>query len=246
MAVGVIAILIACFSSVPFFIVKPIEFLIGFLNDIIHWVASFDIFVFRNISFSKEMLLGSYLAIVLIISWIKKPGFKRLALAFLSLILLQCIFIFQKKDTLNKEELIVFNCHKNTIIAERIGKDVTIYSNDSIIKNLDNNLPIQSYLVGNFCQIKNRKALQNLMYFKNQKVLIIDNSCVYPKGINPDILVIIASPKLNIERLLKIYKPKEVITDGSNFKSYILLWEATCRKEKIPFHNTNEKGFYKI
>jgi competence protein ComEC len=246
MAVGVIAIVIACFHTVPFFIAKTIQFLINFLNGIIHWVASIDSFVIRNISFSKEMLLGSYLAIILIILWFKKPEFKRLSLAFISIILLQCIFIFQQKETLNKEELIVFNCRKNTIITERIGKEVTIYSNDSILKNVDNNLLIQSYLVGNFCQVTNRKSIQNLLYFKSQKVLIIDSSCVYAKEIKPDILVIIASPKLNIERLLKTYKPKEVIVDGSNFKSYIRFWEATCRKEKIPFHNTGEKGFYKI
>ena len=77
-------------------------------------------------------------------------------------------------------------------------------------------------------------------------MLIIDSSCIYRKEIHPDILVIIQSPKLNMERLLKTYKPKEIVVDGSNFKSYVKLWEATCRKEKIPFHNTNEKGFYKI
>jgi competence protein ComEC len=160
--------------------------------------------------------------------------------------LLQGIFIFQKKETYNKEELIVFSCRKNTIITERVGDAVTIYSNDSILKNIGSNLPIQSYLIGNFCKAVAKKPLQNLMYFKNHKILIIDSSCVYKKEISPDVLIIIQSPKLNIERLLRIYKPKEIISDESNFKSYTRLWEATCRKEKIPFHNINEKGFYKI
>jgi competence protein ComEC len=246
MAVGVIAILIACFHTVPLFIAKTIEFLIALLNAIIHWVASLDAFVVRNISFSKEMLLCSYLAIILIVLWVKNPKFNRLALGLLSIILLQSIFIFQKKETVNKEELIVFNCWKNTIIAERVGDAITVHSNDSILKTLDGNLLIQSYLVGNFCHIANKKPLQNLMYFKGKKVLLIDSLCIYTKGIKPDILIIIQSPKLNMQRLLKTYRPKEVVVDGSNFKSYIRLWEATCRKEKIPFHNTNEKGFYKI
>ena len=84
------------------------------------------------------------------------------------------------------------------------------------------------------------------MYFKHQKIVVIDSSCIYQKEIHPDILVIIQSPKLNMQRLIKTYKPKEIVVDGSNFKSYIRIWEATCRKEKIPFHYTNEKGFYKI
>jgi len=147
---------------------------------------------------------------------------------------------------LKKEELIVFHISKNTIITERIGNAVTIYSTDSILKNLTSNMVVQSYLIGNFCQMKSKKPLQNLMYFKSKKVLIIDSSCVYTKAIKPDILVLIQSPKLNIERLLQTYNPKEIIVDGSNYKTYVRLWEATCRKEKIPFHYTNEKGFYKF
>ena len=246
MVVGLIAIVIACFNEVPFFIVKPLEMLIEFLNYIIHWVATIDTFVIKDISFSREMLWSSYLLIILLILWVIKPEFKRLILVFISIIIVQSIFIFQKNETLNKAELIVFNCKKNTIITERIGDEITVFSNDSILENLNNNLLIQSYLVGNFCQTSVKKSLKNMLYFKNKKVLIIDSSCVYKKGINPDIIVIIQSPKLNIQRLLKVYKPEEIVVDGSNYKSYVRIWEATCRKEKIPFHNTNEKGFYKI
>lgn len=246
MAVGVLAILIASFTKVPLFIAKSVEFLIDLLNTIIHWVASIDTFVIRNISFSKEMLIGSYVTIFLIILWIKKPKFKILVFTFLSIIMLQVIFIHQKKETMSKQELIVFSSKKTTIIAERIGSDVTVLGNDSILKNLDDNMLVQSYLVGNFCNLKNKKTLHNLMYFKNKKLLIIDSTCLYAKGIEPDILIIIQSPKLNMERLLKTFKPKEIVTEGSNYKSYIKLWEATCRKEKIPFHNIYEKGFYKI
>ena len=246
MAVGIVVVLIATVGTVPAFIAKIIEILIRVLNAIIHWVATFDSFVITNISFTKEMLLTSYLAIILIIIWIKTPEFKRLTIAFLSIMLLQIIFVNQKQETLQKEELIVFHIAKNTIITERIGDAISIYSTDSILENSSTNSIIQSYLIENFCHIKSKKLLQNLMYFKNKKVLIIDSSCVYAKGINPDILILIQSPKLNIERLLEIYKPKQIIVDGSNFKSYVRLWEATCRKEKIPFHYTNEKGFYKI
>ena len=53
---------------------------------------------------------------------------------------MQIIFIIQKKETQNNEELIIFNCKKNTIITAKIGNAVTIYSNDSIRKNLNSNL----------------------------------------------------------------------------------------------------------
>ncbi|WP_162126481.1 ComEC/Rec2 family competence protein [Flavobacterium phycosphaerae] len=246
MAVGVFAILIATFHTVPFWIAKPLEFMIVLLNAIIHWVASFEDFVIRNISFSKEMLWCSYLVIILVIIWIKIPTFKRLVLAFGSIVLLQSCFIFQKKQTLSKSEFIVFNSKKNTILAERIGNSACILSNDSILNNLDNDQTVQSYLVANFCKIRDQKLLSNVMYFKQQKILIIDSSCVYQKNMSPDIILLIQSPKLNLQRVLKTYHPKQIVVDGSNFKSYAKLWEVTCREAKIPFHYTNEKGFYKL
>jgi len=246
MAVGVIAILIAAFHTVPEFITKSIALLIYLLNGIIHRVASFDVFVFRNISFSTAMLLSSYLVIILIILWFKRPTFKKLTIALTSVILMQIIFIIQKKETLNNREFIVFNQRKNTIITQRFGNAVTVYSNESILKNLNSNLLVQSYLVGNFCILEEKRNIENLLYFKNKKILIIDESNVYLENKKPDIVIITNSPKLNLDRLFSKWKPEQVVVDGSNYKTYVKIWEATCSKEKIPFHNTNEKGFYKI
>lgn len=246
MIAGVIAILIACFCQVPFFVAKPLEFLIMLLNYIIHWIASFDDFIIKNISFSYEMLWTSYLLILFGILWIMKPDFKRLSIALSCVLLLQAVYIIAKYKTENTDELIVFNVKKCSIITERYHNLVSVYSSDSILESLDDNIAIQSYLVGSFCKIAAKKKLENLLYFKDKKILIIDSSNVYLQHIEPDILIITNSPKLNLERLLSLYKPEKVIVDGSNYKSYVRIWEATCRKEKIPFHNTNEKGFYKI
>jgi competence protein ComEC len=49
-----------------------------------------------------------------------------------------------------------------------------------------------------------------------------------------------------LERLFQDLKPKIVVADATNFKTYIQLWKATCIKKKIPFHATGEKGFYKL
>ena len=246
MIAGLIAVIIACFSQVPIFIAKPLELLITLLNYIIHWVASFEDFIIKNISFSYEMLWASYLVILFAILWIKKPNFRRLSIALSCVLLLQGIYIFARYKSENADELIVFNIRKSSIITAKKNNLVTVYSNDSILQSLENNLAVQSYLVGSFSKITAKKKLENMLYFKNKKILIIDSSTVYLKNIKPDILIITNSPKLNLERLLSIWKPEQVIVDGSNFKSYVLKWETTCRKEKIPFHNTNEKGFYKI
>ena len=192
------------------------------------------------------MLLGCYLIIISAIIWFKKPNFKKLAVALIAIIGLQSIYLFNEYSTKTQEECFVFNIKKNTIITERKGTQVTVYSNDSILENIDNNLAIKSYLVGNFCKISAKKTLQNILYFNDKKVLLLDSSYVYSPNLKPDIVIIIQSPKVNLERLLQTLKPKQVVFDGSNFKTYVKRWEATCLKQKIPFHNTNEKGFYKF
>jgi len=246
MALGVIALGIAAFQTVPYWVIKPLEFLIRAMNQLIHQVASLDHFVFRNIAFSQEMLWTSYAAILLTILWIKTPDFKKLALAFASIIILQSVIILQKKDTATQEELIVFSSRKNTIITERHGTKVTVYAQDSLLKTLNNTIPLQSYLTGNFCHIYKKEKLTNLLYCNHQKLLIIDSSAVYPETLQPDVILLIQSPKINLDRLLHTIRPKAIIADGSNYKSYAERWKATCRQKKIPFHYTNEKGFYKI
>jgi competence protein ComEC len=192
------------------------------------------------------MLWISYFVIIGWILWFKKATFPRLVFGLLSLLLLQFTFIYQKKETQTGQEGIIFNSRKSTIITERNGENVTVYANDSILTTIDKNIAVQSYLVGNFCKIQKKQTLENLLYINNKKVFIIDSSSVYSQKIQPDILIVISSPKINLSRILQQYKPKVIIADGSNFKSYSKLWEATCRKEKILFHNTHEKGFYKF
>ncbi len=246
MAVGVLVVVIALFKTLPLYLAKAVELLISLLNNIIHYIATQEEFVIRNIAFSKEMLWGSYLVIILVILWWKKPTYPKLILALSSIAALQLIIIHQKYTTANSTEFIVFNSRKNTLLTERIGNKVTVYSNDSILNTIENNNTLQSYLMGNFCQRINRKPIQNLSYFKQQKILLIDSTALYPLNGSPDIVVLIQSPKLNLDRFLLHNKPKQIIADGSNFKTCVKRWKATCLKQKIPFHYTNEKGFYKL
>lgn len=246
MAIGILVLVLSVIGTVPHFLVQILDLLLKIMNNFIHTIASFDSFTFQNIPFTKEMLWLFYLMIVTLIFWIKKPNFKRISLALMCVILLQVVFIYQKKEVIKSAEGIVFNQKKGSIISERIGNNVSLFANDSIRKNIHENVTFQSYLVGNFSDLKNKNNIPDLLFINNKKIVVIDSTGIYNPTINPDILIITQSPKLNLERLLLTLKPKVIIADGSNFKTYSKRWEETCRKQKIPFHNTHEKGFYKF
>lgn len=158
----------------------------------------------------------------------------------------QCVFIFQKHNTFSTSEAVVFSYRRSTLITERFGNKTTLFSHDTILKKADENLTIQSYLTGNFSKLNHRKEIENLLFINGKKVVVIDSSAVFVPKINPDIVLLINSPKVNLERILQHYNPKIIIADGSNYKSYSKLWETTCQKQKIPFHNTHERGFCKF
>ncbi len=246
LGIGVVVMLLAAVNVVWFPMMKLLEYSIWFLNKIIAWVASFEDFIFKDIPLNSYMLWSSYLLIFCLIIWLKKPTFKKLTISLSALILVQIISIQAKYSSQNKEEFIVFNKKKSTIITERKGDKVTLYSNDSILKTTDDNLVLKSYLVANYCKIEKKKSISNLYYFKDKKILLMDSTAVYLPNEKPDVLVITNSPKVNLERIFKLWKPKQVVVDAANFKSYIKVWKATCIKEKIPFHDTTEKGFYKL
>lgn len=246
MALGVLVMVLAAFDYVPLFLAKALEWSIFILNKIINAIASLEQFIIQDIPFNWQLLLSVNLLIIAAILWFKKPSFNRLVFVLIAVIVFQISYFETHLTIQNQEELVVFNSKKNTLIAERKGENITIYANDSLLKIASKNKTLSAYLMGNFSHIKNRKRLENVVYFKGNKILIMDSVGVYPKNIRPDIVLLTQSPKINLERLLQTTKPKMVVADASNFRTIQKLWKATCIKEKIPFHATGEKGFYRL
>ncbi|WP_264536034.1 ComEC/Rec2 family competence protein [Flavobacterium sp. N1736] len=246
MIAGIIVMVISVFQTCPLFIVQIFEKSIFLLNLIIHYVAAFDSFVIRNISFNVYYLLTFYLATITIIIWFKKPGFGKLFVFLISVILLQTSFIYTKKETESQHELIVFNASKKTIITKRTGKNVLLFTNDSLLKKgLKNNLT-DAYLVGNFASLNDIKTIKNILFFNGKKILLIDSLGVYENKIQPDIVILTQSPKINLDRMMEELKPKAIIADATNSNAIQKQWKASCASKKIPFHATREKGYYKL
>lgn len=246
LALGVLVMILAAFDVVWIPMMKLLEKSVWFLDQIISWVASFESFVFKDISLTSFLMISMYLLITTWIIYFEKPTYKKLVAGIITVIIVQ-IFMFQAKYSNEKAaEFIVFTKSKISIITERNGDKITLSSNDSILKNVNDNLAIKSYLIANFCRINKKQPIANLYYFKGKKILVLDSKGVYLNNQKPDILVLTHSPKVSLERIFKSWKPQQVVVDASNFKSYVKIWKATCKKEKIPFHATTEKGFYKL
>ena len=246
LGLGVIVMFLAALDWVWMPLLKSLECCIWALNKIIAWVASFENFVFKDIPLHYFSMWGLYLVIFSSFIWMKKPSYRKFIATLFALIILQIIAIPIKYTNEKAEEFIVFNKQRTSIFTERIGDKVTVFTSENLENNANSNLVLKSYLVANYCAIQKKKTIPNLLYFKNKKILVIDSSGAYLEKERPDILLLINSPKINLDRVFQNWKPQKVVVDASNFKSYCKAWKATCAKEKIPFHDTAEKGFFKL
>lgn len=245
MIAGIIVMILAIFIAPPLFLIQIFEKSVYILNQLIHFVASFDSFVIREISFNNYYLFAFYLWIIFAFIWLEKPNYLKLIGVLSTTILLQLSFIYTKKEIQTQQEMIVYNMKKKTIISERNGKNISLFCNDDL-KEISKNNILNSYLIGNFSNVKKKTKIKNILFFNKKRISIIDSTGIYLKDKQPDILLLIESPKINLERIIKNLHPKIIIADASNSYSIQKYWKMTCIKQKIPFHSTNEKGFYKL
>ena len=215
--------------------------IIEVMNQYIAWISQFESFVIKNISFSLLLCVVSYVLIFTLIYLAYHPKHRNLKYALLSLFVFQIVFITTKYKENNIEELIVFGS-KNSLITIKQKDKITAFTN-SPEENTEN---ISQYKRGTFSEEVSVLPLENVLLFKNTKVLIVDSLATYKISQKPDVIILTQGTKVNLERLIKMNQPKIIIADNSNSKYKVENWRATCLKEKIPFHSTYEKGLYII
>ncbi|ESU21034.1 hypothetical protein FEDK69T_27110 [Flavobacterium enshiense DK69] len=222
---------------------KLLGFAIEIMNQYIAWIASFETFAIKDIPFSFSLLLIFYLMLTALVLWLYEKEYSRLILFLSSSFAFQILILFTLWQSKQGSEFIVFNNKKSTLLTEKRKDRISVYSNDSLPKENKN---LKAYSCGNFNQTLEVQPLQNVLFYDNRKILVIDSLGVYSLNQKTDILLLIQSPKVNLNRVIETIHPKAVIADATNYKSYVNRWKSTCETKKIPFHATAEKGFYKI
>lgn len=246
MGLGLFLVLVAFWTEIPSFMAKVLEKLIWLLNYIVEQIASFESFIFKDISFSFWMMATLYLAVFALGWFWIKQNFRTIAILLVGILLFQISYIAFDFNSANKEEFIVFQARNSSLILDRKGRELTVFSSHVDDIDLRNDRAIQSFNVANGTSVKNIQKVPNLMFYQNKKILVLDSTSVFVSGLKPSIVVVTQSPKLNFERILNTYKPEIVIADASNYKNVVERIRKTCRQQKIPFHAVAEKGFYRI
>jgi competence protein ComEC len=209
------------------------------MNTIIGTVAQQENFLLQNISFDAVQLIISYGIIISMVMAFLKTSYKRV-MVFLILILgFQSYILGNRYFTKKKVSITIGHITRNTTLIHQTGQKITVFTNNPIASTRMSN----DYAVAqNITEIE-YLPLNNTYHLADERLVILDSSIVQlPKEKAIATLLLTQSPRINLERLLDSLRPNLVIADGSNYRSYIERWKATCRKKKLPFHSTAEKG----
>ncbi|MGL5111783.1 MAG: ComEC/Rec2 family competence protein, partial [Flavobacterium sp.] len=185
-----------------------------------------------------------FVLIFALVFWLKKITFIRTVMVLMAILVFQICFFVIRSEYEATQEWVVLNASKQTIICERIGNSIAVYTRQKYRKNISKNVTVQNYATGSFSRVSAIKPLGNVAFFNGNRILLLDSSVVKIPKLPVDILVLTQSPKINFERFLLDNRPQKVVADASNYKSLVRFWKKTCAKQKIPFHATSEKGYF--
>lgn len=242
---GIVIILLAVLNRLPDFVATTYGYIISLMNDFIRWVSHQESFLFKDIPFSLLYVLTSYFLIISFIRLLFKRNYSTLKLFLIGVLIFQTAFIYTKYNK-PSNEFIVFHKSRHSLLGNTYNNKIVVaHDFDSLTKSTNN--IIKDYTVGNYINTIEENKLQPIYLLNNKNLLIIDSLGIYNiKSFKPDYILLRQSPKINLNRLIDSLKPKQIIADGSNYKSYIERWKIICNKRKIPFHQTSKKGAYII
>lgn len=238
LGLGIITLIFAYFGWIPELVFQVFDQCVTWLVDFVTFIATQEQFIFTELPFNEWNLITVYGVIICsVLAW-QSFSFKRLTYVFISVIGLQLVFLSNKWHS-KTNRFVVFNQYKATCIGVKYGQNFNYYS-----KNLNYKSHVESYMVSEFINQVKEDSLRNVFIFKGKTILVIDEKAVYNTSFRPEVILLTESPKLNLERLISVLQPKQLVVDNTNYKSYVEKWKQTCVARNIPFYVTNTQGAY--
>lgn len=247
LALGILVIALAYFQVLPNFLSVLYNEIIQQMNTFVSWIASHEHFIWTNIPMRFLQMIGCYILLIAFAHYVQLPKRKQLKVALCSILICQgCWFLDRSQGFPTTNSFAIFHQSKNTILARQESTFIQLFHNlkDSAAAN---NYVIQQQQQKDFIEKVTHDSLQNIYALNGDYLLRIDSLGIYKiSSFKPKYILLSNSPKVNLNRVIKTLQPAQIIADGSNYRSYVERWKAACKKQKIPFHYTGEKGFYTI
>jgi competence protein ComEC len=125
-----------------------------------------------------------------------------------------------------------FHKIQHSVLAFQTPSTLWTYHN---VPQLENTLFYPNYILGENLKNQQFDSIRPLYLTYEKNIIVIDgkNPIYSSTVVKSNWVILINSPKINLDRVLNELKPELVIADGSNFKTYRERWTKSCSKQKI-------------
>lgn len=214
-----------------------LEWILGCMNAVVSWTAGQKQFLFTQIPFDGwDAALAAAIVVVLFLS-LQRISLAKVA-GFMALTIAWHFSITQTPYP--QEEWVVFHSYQKTLIGYKNGQEATFYipkdqnPNDRIVNDYKLDRQIKKYLTQN---------LQLGFMWGKTPFVAIDESGIYKLSNCEGAVVLLRdSPKVHLVDLIKTLAPTVIIADGSNYPSFVRMWQKTCADMGVSFHDTASEG----
>lgn len=243
LGMGFLIVILALLKLLPTGLALFYEGLIATMNMAINQVASQEAFIFQDIPFDAAMIILAYLIICCLGLMLSGINYKKVVVLLAGIICMQLWNSFRMLRLKGKEVVWILQQPRDTQVFHQTGNNLRVASGSGFL----NPALISGFRVAegirNFIEVPLARAYS----WEKSCLLLIDEQGLLPGTACGETYILLSnSPKIHFERLLEGTAPKAVIADGSNYRSYVARWEASCRAANIPFHHTATGGAYRL
>ncbi|MDG4950243.1 ComEC family competence protein [Weeksellaceae bacterium KMM 9724] len=246
-ALSFVVVLTLALNVFPDFLVDLINYAFEKVYQYIDFLTSYESFIFRDITWNWLQVLLLISLIILVRPLFLQFKWRKLIPVFMILLAFQATRVYDDYTFNNKQELIVFQQYKGSLIGIREGKKLDIfwqvedstnvrnyiinpYMTHEKIKHLDIHDLMSSHKGDNYIKFKNLIKLNEQVYY------ISDNQ--FKEFPAVDAIILTQAPYYLPDSIPS--KIKRIIADGSNYPSQI----QYLKEKSDSLYYTNESGAY--
>lgn len=243
-SLGLLIISLISMDILPDWMAEAFNAMISVLNDFVKWVSVQDQFLFSEIHLSGYQLFGSYLVIITLVLLWGQRFISRTVLCLFSILVFAGTFLLDRLES-SKSQFIVFHKNRSSLIGIQQGNRLMVMKRNHS-KEYVNEYPIKTFRTVLSISDYSELNLPRVFTYDSKTFMVVDSSGVYPVTKEADIILLCDSPEIHLERLIDCLKPRVIVADGSNYRSFVERWRATCELKKLPFHHTGDRGAFTL
>jgi len=239
---GVLVLTLATMHALPLWLVQGYGAIIYAMNALIKTFSAMELLVIEGVYFSLALAVLLYALLLALGSWLHNRTPKSLFNLCISVFCIQLAILHHKVATESGSEFVVCHLSRDSMIILRRGRHIQAYFGKGSARA---KRVVQDF-AAQYARAETEWPEDKQLFKLRGKTIYILDPAFLPslKAVSPDILVLRNSPRVNLERYLRDQRPEAVVADGSNYVSYLRLWERSCKSENIRFHSTYRDGAF--